>query len=132
MRDAAICLVGQYEGLAATPQESAPLQVATSAEVMMHIAFAGSEAAPFSKTGGLGDVLGALPKALVKRGHEVVVFLPAHRESKSLLARAECVPIRVPSPNGVDDATLAIVNGEDGLRWCFVEAPTMFDRAGPY
>jgi starch synthase len=98
----------------------------------MHIAFAGSEAAPFSKTGGLGDVLGALPKALVKRGHEVVVFLPAHRETQPHLAKAERVPIRVPSSTGADDASLAIVNGDNELRWCFVDAPTMFDRAGPY
>ena len=31
---------------------------------------------PFQKTGGLGDVIGALPKSLVKAGQEVAVFLP--------------------------------------------------------
>lgn len=35
-----------------------------------------TEGAPFSKTGGLGDVIGALPKSLVKAGHEVAVVLP--------------------------------------------------------
>lgn len=34
------------------------------------------EVAPFARTGGLGDVLGALPRALAKQGHEVKVFLP--------------------------------------------------------
>jgi len=37
-----------------------------------------SEAAPFAKTGGLGDVLGALPEALVKRGNDVRVVMPKY------------------------------------------------------
>jgi starch synthase len=37
-----------------------------------------SEVAPFARTGGLGDVLGSLPKALAKQGHEVKVFLPRY------------------------------------------------------
>lgn len=42
----------------------------------MRILFAGSEVYPFSKTGGLADVLGALPEALVELGHEVLVVSP--------------------------------------------------------
>ena len=41
----------------------------------MKILFVAAEGAPF-KTGGLGDVIGALPKSLVKAGHEVAVILP--------------------------------------------------------
>ncbi len=37
-----------------------------------------SEAAPYVRSGGLGDVLGALPKALARQGHEVRVFLPRY------------------------------------------------------
>ena len=42
----------------------------------MKILFVAAEGAPFAKTGGLGDVIGALPKSLVKNGHEVAVILP--------------------------------------------------------
>jgi len=44
----------------------------------MDILFAASEVAPFSKTGGLADVAGALPRALAARGHRVMVITPRH------------------------------------------------------
>ncbi len=44
----------------------------------MQILFVASEVAPFSKTGGLGDVAGALPPALAARGHEVHVVSPRY------------------------------------------------------
>src|SRR5437588_1502941 len=42
------------------------------------ILFVASEAAPFVKTGGLGDVIGALPRALAKRGHELRCVVPKY------------------------------------------------------
>ena len=44
----------------------------------MKIAFASSEAYPYAKTGGLGDVVGTLPIEISKLGHEVIVFLPKY------------------------------------------------------
>lgn len=45
----------------------------------MNIAMVASEGVPFSKTGGLADVVGALPLALERLGHEVVVILPKYK-----------------------------------------------------
>ena len=49
------------------------LQVVLKAEKTYNIVFVTSEVTPWSKTGGLADVAGALPQALVKRGHRVMV-----------------------------------------------------------
>lgn len=42
----------------------------------MKLLFIAAEGAPFAKTGGLGDVIGALPKSLAKNGNEIAVILP--------------------------------------------------------
>ena len=44
----------------------------------MKIMFASAEVAPFSKVGGLADVVGSLPKVLEKMGHEIAIFTPLH------------------------------------------------------
>lgn len=45
---------------------------------VMNVILVAAECAPFSKTGGLGDVAGALPKALARRGHRVMVVAPRY------------------------------------------------------
>ena len=46
----------------------------------MNIAIVAAEVAPWSKTGGLGDVCGALPKALAALGHRVMTIAPRYKE----------------------------------------------------
>ena len=48
----------------------------------MKVLFVAGEALPFSKTGGLGDVMGALPKELVKQGIDARVVIPKHKSTK--------------------------------------------------
>ncbi|MED6119206.1 hypothetical protein PIB30_009605 [Stylosanthes scabra] len=45
---------------------------------VMNVIVVAAECAPWSKTGGLGDVAGSLPKALAKRGHRVMVVAPRY------------------------------------------------------
>ena len=48
----------------------------------MRIAVISAEAVPYSKTGGLGDVAGALPKALRQIGHDAFLITPCYWQTK--------------------------------------------------
>lgn len=57
-------------------RQGAPKQAVEQAETPLDIVFVSAEVAPWSKTGGLGDVVGSLPIALAARGHRVMVVAP--------------------------------------------------------
>jgi starch synthase len=61
-----------------TPPDSAP-QPSDVSQAPLKVLFVSSEVVPFRKTGGLGDVAGALPKALKKRGIDVRVVTPLYQ-----------------------------------------------------
>jgi starch synthase len=92
----------------------------------MKILFVASEGLPFSKTGGLADVVEALPKSLVALGHEVVVLLPRYRNTKAGGVAAPGLTI----PMGDTLRFPAILHGGvlRGVRYYFVEDPAYFDR----
>ncbi|HXV67582.1 MAG TPA: glycogen/starch synthase, partial [Nitrospira sp.] len=50
-----------------------------SAADSLNIVMAASEAVPYAKTGGLADVVGALPRYLIRLGHRVTLILPGYR-----------------------------------------------------
>lgn len=66
----------------------------------MKILMAASEMAPYIKTGGLGDVLGALPKTLAARGHKVAVCLPYYRSLTVPAAGVRAFPEEISIPVG--------------------------------
>jgi starch synthase len=84
----------------------------------------GSEALPFAKTGGLADVLGALPKALTRLGHTVDLVIPRYR---GISVGHPSTSIRVALGGQVDDAEISSIE-IDGLRTIFVGHNTYFDR----
>jgi starch synthase len=77
----------------------------------LSILMVAAEAHPLAKVGGLADVLGALPKALVGLGHDVRIALPHYKSIKSVKTRTEKVP-------GVDrvEITLGGVTRVFGVR----------------
>src|SRR5437763_14522328 len=97
----------------------------------MRILFVASEGLPFSKTGGLADVIEALPKALVAQGHEVAVVLPRYRETK---ASAVVIPSLTIPMGGARLRFPAIADGAvlGGVRDFFVDDAAYFDREGLY
>src|SRR5258708_28231275 len=97
----------------------------------MRILFVASEGLPFSKTGGLADVVEALPKALVAQGHEVAVVLPRYRGTKATAAVMPSLTIPMSGTRlrfpAIDDGTTL-----NGVRYYFVDDPEDFDRDGLY
>jgi len=85
---------------------------------------------PYAKTGGLADVIEALPKALAKLGHEVAVFLPRYRGVKTSTVVMPSMTI----PQGNRLRFPAITNGAlvNGVRYFFLDDPFYFDREGIY
>ena len=101
----------------------------------MQIVFAASEAVPFAKTGGLADVVGALPHEILKLGHEVSVYLPLYRTVREHLGGELNYAVRsitIPFPHG--NHFVGIVDGgvRDGVKFYFVDCPELFDRQGIY
>lgn len=90
-----------------------------------------SEAAPFIKTGGLADVLGALPKALVRAGEQVAVVIPLYRRVKLRDATLAYERLRLSLGPRTFEANI-LEKAEHGVRYFFVQIPELYDRDGLY
>ncbi len=104
----------------------------------MRVAFVAAECEPWAKTGGLGDVVDALARALgrIEGGPEapVDVFLPRYRAMRLPDGEHPRRRIRVPdplSPIGTTEVTIVDVVSQ-GYRLRLVDHPPAFDRAGYY
>ena len=98
----------------------------------MHIAFVASEGVPFSKTGGLADVVGALPRALAALGHQVSVYLPRYRQTKLTEAPTVVRSITIPFDDQYRFASVVGGLSQGGVRFFFIEYPQYFDRDALY
>lgn len=99
----------------------------------MQIVFASAECAPFVKTGGLGDVAGSLPAALVRAGAEVIVMVPKYAtikdEYKSQMEHFSDFYVSLGWRNeycGLEKLE------HDGVTYMFIDNERYFARDYPY
>jgi starch synthase len=98
----------------------------------MRILFVASEGVPFSKTGGLADVVGALPQALAAAGHEVQLLLPRYRMTKPGRPLPQFKTLTVPLACGFKFASIQDAGTSGGVRTTLVDIPEFFDRDNLY
>jgi len=92
----------------------------------MKVLFVSSEGLPYSKTGGLADVVEALPKALAEAGHEVAVLLPRYKGNKTTSVVISSVT--VPLGDRLRFPAIAEAPPVAGVRYFLVSDPEFFDR----
>ncbi|HVH87244.1 MAG TPA: glycogen synthase GlgA [Terriglobales bacterium] len=98
----------------------------------MRITFAASEGVPYSKTGGLADVVGALPKAVSALGHDVAVFLPRYRQTRLKQERVVISNLTVPMQDYLLFCQIIDGGKHDGVQFYFVDHPEFTFRDGLY
>ncbi|HDT11473.1 MAG TPA: glycogen synthase GlgA, partial [bacterium] len=100
----------------------------------MKIAMAASECDPFVKTGGLADVVGALPVELAKSGHDVCVILPFYRSIKECGFKTEVFFKSMCVWMGDREEWCAVrkLRHSSGVDYYFIEFDAYFDRPGIY
>ena len=89
----------------------------------------GSEALPFSKTGGLADVLGALPHALARLGHRVSLVIPRYR---GVQVNGTELTVHVPLAGAPPETRVIEQPLGPGVRVIFIDRPDLYDRESIY
>jgi starch synthase len=100
----------------------------------MKILLASSEVHPYSKTGGLADMVGALGKALARAGHEVRIVTPLYRGIRERFSQIKREDWQFDLPLGARhvQAELISLQVERGLTVYFIQQPEFYFRAGLY
>jgi starch synthase len=106
--------------------------VAPPKQSALRVLIAASEGVPFSKTGGLADVIGALPEALAAEGLEVAVVLPRYRSTKLENAKTLVPSLTVPLGGGLYFPGILEAATKSRVRWLFVDYPPYFERDSLY
>jgi starch synthase len=102
----------------------------------LRLHFAAAELAPLALSGGLGEAVSGLARALAGRGHDLTCLLPAHRralESADLPPLAEAGPVRLAVADGEGDLVGRWLEGRLGaLRVLLLDLPALYDRPRLY
>src|SRR5438876_4875279 len=98
----------------------------------MNIGFVGSECVSFSKTGGLADVVCALPRAVAGLGHQVSLYLPRYRQTKLTDPQTVVRSITVPFDDRYRFCSVVNAGNHSGIRFYFIDYPPFFDRDALY
>ena len=99
----------------------------------MKVLFAASEAVPFCKTGGLADVAGSLPQALVQAGNEVAVILPLYQKVAEGWKDQMSFVCNIEVPLGWRRVYCGLFRlDKDGVIWYFVDNEYYFKREALY
>lgn len=100
----------------------------------MRILLASSEVHPFSKTGGLADMVSALAKTLARHGHQVGLVTPLYRgiAAKHKGLKPFDWKLELPLGDRVVNGSIQVLQPEPNLTIYFVEQPEFFDRASIY
>jgi starch synthase len=88
------------------------------------------EARPYSKTGGLADVSGALPRALARLGHRVTIVLPRYRGTGTDGTPGQ--PVDIPMGDNKYPVHFIEQKLADGVTAVLIDAPALYDRDGLY
>lgn len=99
----------------------------------MKVLFVGSEANPFIKTGGLGDVLGSLPKSVKKLGVDARVVIPKYKNIKENLKEQLKFVTWFTVPVGWRNQYCGVFEyEEDGVKYYLLDNEYYFNRDGLY
>src|SRR3954471_6033416 len=111
----------------------------------MKILFAASECVPFCKTGGLADVIGALPKELRKKRHDIRVILPKYKSIRGqefnlketgqfvrvpMGQRPTSTDLTLDVPIRIETADIRAAKTEKGVPVYFINHEGYFGRSG--
>ena len=96
----------------------------------MQIVFAASECSPWAKTGGLGEVVRALPRQIAALGHKATVYIPYYRQVREQAPEKHYAVRSITIPFQNYNRFAAILDGgvHDGVQMYFVDCPELFDR----
>ena len=98
----------------------------------MRVAILSAEAVPYSKTGGLGDVAGALPKALKSQGADAFLITPCYWQTKGdLLSSRAANNLEVEWRGGVEQCG-AFYSEASGAPTFLIDSPRFFHRDSIY